>query len=73
MTGRILLGILMVPTAAVAVGLFFWVVRNDEQPRERAAFNAQADCKSGAGCCRPRVQDTEDPKIECNDDDWRKP
>jgi hypothetical protein len=65
--------LLILVAAALAVGLFSWVVRNDDQQRAPAAFNAQADCKSGAGCCRPRVQDTEDPKIECNDDDWRKP
>jgi hypothetical protein len=73
MTGRsILLGIFLVPLAAFAVGLFSWVVWSDDPPRAPAAFNAQADCKSGAGCCRPRVQDG-DPKIECNDDDWRRP
>jgi hypothetical protein len=44
MTGRhILLCILLVPSAAVAVGLFFWVVRNDEQPRER--FAPPAECR----------------------------
>jgi hypothetical protein len=47
-------------------------VRRDQINREIDKRSAQADCKSGAGCCRPRVQDTEDPKIECNDEDWRK-
>jgi hypothetical protein len=50
-------------------------MRKDETDRQldkREQRLGQADCKSGAGCCRPRVQDG-DPKIECNDDDWRKP
>ena len=53
------------------VAVFFWLDEVDQATE----FNArpQADCKSGGGCCRPRVQDTEDPKIECTDDDWRKP
>jgi hypothetical protein len=65
--------LLVLAVSALAVGLFSWVVWSDDPPRAPATFNAQADCKSGAGCCRPRVQDTEDPKIECDDEDWRKP
>ena len=47
-------------------------VRREQINAEIDKRNAQADCKSGAGCCRPRVQDG-DPKIECTDDDWMKP
>lgn len=57
--------------APLAVGLICWMVYPDDNVSQFAP-RAQADCKSGAGCCRPRVQDTEDPKIECTDEDWRK-
>jgi hypothetical protein len=32
----------------------------------------QADCKSGAGCCRPRLQADSSWQIECTNDDWSK-
>jgi hypothetical protein len=63
--------VLSIPLAALVVGLIVGVAIPDDAVRQFPP-RAQADCKSGAGCCRPRVQDTEDPKIECNDEDWRK-
>jgi hypothetical protein len=41
MTARILLCISLLPLAALAVGLFFWVVRNDERPIVRGAEPAE--------------------------------
>ena len=38
---RILLCILMVPLAALAVGMFSWMVRNDEQPIVRGVEPAE--------------------------------
>ena len=42
-----------------------------EKVNEATRFNPQADCKSGAGCCRPRLQADSSWEIECTDEEWK--
>ena len=55
----------------LGIGMYFVVLR-DSGTDVRVDPICMADCKSGCGCLRPRLQADGSWKMEFSDDDWRK-
>lgn len=60
-------------TAAGMIGAYLEKVNEATRYEEMQRWSKpQADCKSGGGCCRPRLQADSSWEIECNNEEWPK-